>query len=338
MEEHLQGYPCLINMIMQMPVFIPLIDLTYKGSIGLLQKKKPLCIVVRISSLACKNSCEPRTLFYEVVKAGGLHAYLDYKGIIILSTIMPDDHIKEFKAKDYAFFINALLPDYYLTVDGWTYHKRFLESQKDLQRIMKQTKELVRLCPNSKPLGLVKGCTYGQIEMHSSWLLGLGIKDMVLHVGDFRRSGSTFHIETARNFACIIRKKARTLLLYGFGSSKNPISHSFADGYITNNHFVTTDYGMMYEGSNKVKILHSCKVDAYQKRLTEEKPVLVTACFEKYLSKNYDQILKTIHSLKYQTRLSEVNLTIWEAVTSQQEKEVLVAPVAQDQMALVTAE
>lgn len=273
-----------------------------------MEKKKPPWIVVRISDLALKNSCKSNSLFDRIVKVSGLHAYLNYKGIIILSTIMPDDHIREFKAKDYAFFINALLPNYYLTVDGWTYHKRFLESRKDLQRIMKQTKELLPLCPNSKPLGLVKGCTPDQIAMHSSWLLALGIKDMVLHVGDFRRNGSAFHIETARNFACIIRKKARTLLLYGFGSLKNPLSHSFADGYISNNHFVIADNGMVYEGVNQVKIPSSCKIDSYQKKLTEEKTIRVKKRFEDYLSKNYDQMIKTIHSLNYQTRFSEVNL------------------------------
>ena len=88
------------------------------------------------------------------------------------------------------------------------------------------------------------------------------------------------------------------MLLYGFGSQKELISHSFADAYISYNHFVTADNGMMYDGFNK-------------RRYSGNN-------FEKYMEKNYLQIHKNIESIKYQTKLSEVNLARWEAVKEKQ--------------------
>ena len=144
---------------MKMTISIPVIDVTYGGSIKLLKRLKPRIIVVRLLDVAIRNSNEPNKKFYEIVQAGGLHVYLEYEGIIIFSTIMPDRQIKKFKPNKYAYFINSLKPNHYLTVDGWTYHKKFRESENELIRTIRETRELIKLCPNSIPLGLVKGCT-----------------------------------------------------------------------------------------------------------------------------------------------------------------------------------
>jgi len=297
-----------------MTVFIPIVDLTYKGSIRVWKKKETPVVVVRLMDLALRNSCKPNKKFYEIVEAGGLHAYLDYDGIIILSTIMPDDQIKKFNPRKYARFINSLLPNYYLSVDGWTYDKKVKISEDELLRTYNETKELIALCPHAKPLGLVKGCADSQIDAHSSWLASLGIKDFVLHAGDFRRNGVKYYMQMAQHFARIIRKKSRLLFLYGFGSQKQLISHSFADGYISNNHFVTADNGMVYDGVNKRKYTRGT--------------------FEENMEKNYLQMHKNMLLIKYQTKLSEVNIAKWEVEAIEKEKLVQAAPMTQVMVAV----
>jgi len=282
-----------------MTIFIPIIDVTYKGSIKLLKIMNPSIIVVRLLDLAIRNSNKPNKLFYNIIKAGGLHAYLRYDGIIVFSLIMPDDQIRVFNPSIYAYFINALKPNYYTTVDGWTYHKQFRESMKEIYRTIKETKQLIKLCPNLSPLGLVKGCTELQLDAHSSWLLAMGIKDFVFHIGDYRRNGIQYHMESGKYFAEIIRKKARKLFLYGYGSQKQLISHSFADGYISNKHFVTANVGLVYKGTQAFKY----------RKLT----------FEEAMIENYIQIQRNMESLRYQTRLNEVNLSRWVMEAEQEE-------------------
>lgn len=280
------------------PDFIPIIDLTYKGSIRVWKKKETAVVVIRLIDVTHKNSDEPNKTFDDIKNAGGIHSYLQYKGLIILSTIMPDSQIRKFNPQKYAFFINSLSPDYYLTVDGWTYHQRFSESENELLRTINETKELISLCPNAKPLGLVKGCTENQIDVHSSWLMSLGIRDLVLHIGDFRRNGSLHQIKIGKNFAWILRKKARILFLYGFGSQQQLSSYSFADVYISYNHFVIAHNGKEYVGVNMIRYSGGN--------------------FEEHMLKNYLQMHKNMQSLKYQKRLDEVN--IWEEETIQIEK------------------
>jgi len=236
-----------------MVVLSPVINLSDKSTFKVLDAVPVSLVVVRLQDLVSKKTFEFNKTFNDVMAAGGLHNFLGYSGPIVLSLIMRDDIIANFNPQKYALAINSIRPTSYTTIDGETYEGEISLSIAEINRINKENKELVRLCPRYLPIGLVKGCTAEQIELHIEHLKLLGIKDFIFHVGDFFRHGDTKMINKARNFASKIRNHARYLMLYGMGSQKKLLEFSFADVYISFNHFVTAINGMKFVGTNKIK-------------------------------------------------------------------------------------
>lgn len=236
-----------------MVVLIPIINLNDRTTFGVLDAVPVNFIVVRLQDLVSKKTFEFNKTFNDVMAAGGLHNFLHYSGPIVLSLIMKDEIIKNFNPQKYAIAINSLRPNSYTTVDGETYSREHSISMTEINRIHKENIELIRLCPRHLPIGLVKGCTDNQLELHIEYLKSLGIKDFIFHVGDFLRHGDDSMINKARGFCSRIRGHARYLMLYGMGSQKRLLQLSFADAYISFNHFVTAINGMKFIGTNKVK-------------------------------------------------------------------------------------
>jgi hypothetical protein len=152
-----------------------------------------------------------------------------------------------------------------------------------LSRIDKENEELIRLSPKCTFYGLVKGCTQNQIEEHIKRLRALQIDDLVFHIGDYFRNGDPNLIMRARDYATTIRRHARRLILYGMGSQKRMLQFSFADVYVTFNHFVTARNGMQFVGTKRVKYNGSYR------------PEIVT--------NNFIQMNKNVKLLEKQTKL-----------------------------------
>lgn len=139
--------------------------------------------------------------------------------------------------------IDTLQPDYYYTPDGETYLGEEWLSQQEIKRVSSDARYLIRSFPNIKPIGLVKGCNIQQIDNHTIFLMSAGISRLVFHTGDYLCRGSSAAIEQAIFFASSIRKKAPYLLVNGLGSMSSLKNFNFADGFVTQNHFVEAFYG-----------------------------------------------------------------------------------------------
>lgn len=178
-----------------------------------------------------------RPVFYQIKQAGDIHKYLGYEGLVIFSPIMPDSKLLHIKGESYAEVINTLRFDYYITPDRPTYLKQINRSAHQIDLIMELTRYLLSTCPNSIPMGLVKGGNVFQIRYHAHQLRNLGIKVLIFHVGDFFRRGKE-NRRTCVAFTREIRKEADLLFIYGIGSRKSINKFRFADGFITQSHFV----------------------------------------------------------------------------------------------------
>lgn len=267
-----------------MVILSPVIRLDVKETFGVLRAVPVELLVVRLQDLISKKTFNFNKTYKDVISAGGLHNYLDFHGHIILSLVMRDEIISNLGPEKYAIAINSLFPDSFTTIDGETYEGEYWLSLKEIERIHTENRDLVKLCPKCQPLGLVKGCTITQIEHHIELLKSLGIEDFVFHVGDYLRHGNPDMILKARRFSHRIRKHARRLILYGMGSQERLIEFSFADIYVTFNHFVTAKNGMKFVGTKKVKYIGSFN------------PQIVV--------NNFVQMYKNVESLKEQLRLS----------------------------------
>jgi len=266
-----------------MVIYSPVIKLDAKDTFDVLRVLPIEFATVRLQDLVLKNTFRFKKTYYDVISAGGLHNFLDFHGQILLSLIMRDEIIANFTPKKYAMAINSLIPDSYTTINGETYEGEYSLSLREIKRIHADNKELVTLCSKCQPIGLVKGCTENQIELHIKLLKLLGVEDFALHVGDFFRHGDITMMRKARSFASRIRRHARRLILYGMGSQDRLLEFSFADVYVSFKHFVTAKNGMMFVGTKEIK--YSGSYDP------------------KIMISNFVEMHKNLNSLSIQTKL-----------------------------------
>ena len=212
------------------------------------------CLAVTIKAQDIVNSSGRsfKPLFGQIKSAGGIHSYLNFQGNIILSSIMKDKTIRNFTPEMYADLIRTLKPNYYITPDGETYFGEKNLSAYEIKRMIEETYFLLGACTKSKAIGLVKGCNMMQIEWHADKLKSMGISTLAFHAGDFICQGNNRSIHQAAHFAARIRKKASMLIVYGLGASINLGRFSFADGFITQSHFIDAFYGMKILGPRLV--------------------------------------------------------------------------------------
>lgn len=267
-----------------MVLLSPIVKLDARETFDVLRVVPVELAVVRLQDLILKESFRFKKTFREVVAAQGLHNFLGFSGKILLSLIMRDEIIAVYKPKRYAVAINALKPDFYTTIDGETYEEEYTLSWNEINRIHSQNKQLVALCPNCKPIGLVKGCSEKQIEHHICLLKSLEISDFVFHVGDFFRHGRPDMIRRARCYASKIREHAKCLILYGMASPRRLLEFSFADIYVSFTHFVTAQNGMKIVGTNKIKY-----TGGYDPKI---------------ITNNFTEMYKNVESLNKQTKLT----------------------------------
>jgi hypothetical protein len=74
-------------------------------------------------------------------------------------------------------------------------------------------------------------------------LLELGISRFVFHAGEYLCRGTSCETDKGIAFASAIRKRVPWLGIYGIGAMKSLMRFSFADGYITQSHFVNPFFG-----------------------------------------------------------------------------------------------
>jgi hypothetical protein len=199
-------------------------------------------LTVRLMDIINESGKSEKPIFKKIIKKGGIHAFLGFDGNVILSSIMPDKAIYGMTPERHAEIINAIKPNYYFTPDGETYtNEPNLAGAVEIPRMLEESKVLLDKAKKSEPIGLVKGSTLEQIKSHTDSLAKMGIKDFVFHTGDFLAGGSNSEIDKAKTFTKEIRRQARVLLLYGMGI--NFKNFWWADGFITQSHYINAFYG-----------------------------------------------------------------------------------------------
>src|SRR3989344_1239909 len=220
-----------------MKQIIPLIRLDDPGSFIPARATNSRILAIRGQDLITKKGF-PNSRFYKIKHCGGIHSYLNYNGIVLLSFIMRDDLLEKINTTIYTDLIDGVKPNYWTTPDCPSYNLERIHSRKQISRSYQMTKEIIALCPDSRPIGHVKGADEEQVRKHYEELHNLGINIFLLHTGDFFRHGDDGQIQKAKHYATIIKKKDNILLLYGFGSQKRLEEFSFADGCLTFSHYV----------------------------------------------------------------------------------------------------
>ena len=262
-------------------------------------------VIVRLQDLV-SPTYNFNSILDQIREVGGIHNHQDLDGDVVLSSIMRDDILPHFTAEKYAMAINLLKPNFYTTPDCETYEGETIKLpdgrifygnvEKSLNQILWSlsiTRKLISLCPDSVPLGQVKGCNMEQLNFHMTQLKSLGIYDFVFHVGDFFRHGNPAFIHKAKSYAAFIKKNSRTLMLYGMGAQKKLCEYSFANSYASMNYFIKARRGQEYVGTKL--------------RMAGEKysPTLAR--------KNLIQMLNNISNINIQTKLTKyTEVPAWE--------------------------
>ncbi len=205
-------------------------------------------VVVKLQDLLSKNGKAFNSRFNSIVAAGGLHNFLGFEGEIILSTIMRDYAIFGCTSSTYVDAVNLLGPDCYFTPDGETYEGERFTSQSEINRVLEETNEVIRNCPGSRPIGLVKGSNAWQVTNHALVLREFGVRQFALHAGDFLCRGNEQAIFRALQYGKLIKQNVPSLLLYGVGSLRHFRKFFFADAFVTQSHFVQAFNGKRFDG------------------------------------------------------------------------------------------
>jgi len=252
-------------------------------------------IVVRLQDLLTSSGNSFNSTFYDIKNAGGIHAYKNFNGNIILYTIMRDDLIARVPFKVYVEAITALKPDSCFTLDAETYDSTTYwknnvlyydgrqVSLDEIRRISLATLALKRLFPNMHFIGLVKGSTPQMIKQHAQFLVSEGIDHLAFHIGDFMRFGVNENIQRGKLYASIIKSIGKKLYLCGMGCQSRLLEFSFADVYITYNHFITARHGMKYVSTKSVPSKGGYSV--------------------KLVCDNLHEIWKNVDKIKYQRKI-----------------------------------
>ncbi len=231
-------------------------------------------VIVNAHNLLSGTGLMTNKLFERVKEAGGLHDYIGFDGKVILSSIMPDKTIFGLTPERYAELIKVCKPDFYFTPDAETYLGFTNLSELEIARIEKEFLYILDSCPESIPIGLVKGSNLEQVRSHADFLSSKGVDYFVFHVGDYLCRGTMNSSSTARFFAREISCRGCRFMVYGVGSRKQIRLFSFADEFATQSHYVQAFYGKRLENGRPVKIRHEVtRADIMQNLVDVQKNV-----------------------------------------------------------------
>lgn len=101
---------------------VPVTEINKKGMISVAQSIPIKFRAVRLLDLVSPITLELKSVFYKIRNVGGIHNYLNYNGIIILSLIVKGDMLSKLTPPDYAFSINIVKPNFYTMPDCETYN------------------------------------------------------------------------------------------------------------------------------------------------------------------------------------------------------------------------
>ena len=326
----------LNDSISEKPMFLPILKIDQIQSLNAVRGLDIFTIIVRIQDLVTPKG-ELNKRFNKIKKSGSIHNYLNFRGKIILSSIMRDAILAKFDDKKYCEIINALKPDSWMTPDCEAYEGETIKKpdgsifygnvEKSEDQISKSLEMTKKIFPNvqSDPIGVVKGSNEKQVIHHLNQLKSMGISNFVFHVGDFFRIGQNNRdvlIKKAKTYAEIIKKNSKSLMLYGMSSQKMLEQFSFSDYYASMNYFTQATRGKEYVGRN----LRKANGNLRQEPITQKKLYEYSFGYNKETKTSWQtlarnnliQILKNVESIKFQKRINEyMEVSKWAAEAAQ---------------------
>lgn len=258
-------------------------------------------VIVKAQPLLSRDGKSTTALLKQICEDGGIHNHLDYDGVVILSSIMPDRAIAGLTGERYAEMIDVLGVDSYITPDGETYLGETTHSTSEISRIIDQTDEILKLCPKQISIGLVKGCTVEQMMEHIDYLQHRGVTSYCFHAGDYFR-GPEYIAKIGLRHASAIRTMVPNLIIYGVGSKRHINSFRFADGFATQSHFIRAFRGYKHNGIKWVR---------YKKLNVIKDVIKDNLCsINRFVSdlKWQKQLSLLSHTEKYDAQCSNVNI------------------------------
>jgi hypothetical protein len=210
-------------------------------------------IVVRMHDLVTPSGKQFNRIFHKISGTEGIHNYLGYSGEVILSMIMDDKRLRGCTLDRYVEAIKVLKPDFFTTLDGENYLTDIGLSEKELQRMLEESKHLINACPESVPIGLIKCASATQVSEYTKKLINLGLTEYVFHLGDFLFRRGEASVMKAVKYVRIAKNIAPTVFLYGIGSPKHLSRFFFADGFITQSHYVSGFFGLKLRNGHWTK-------------------------------------------------------------------------------------
>lgn len=234
-------------------------------------------IVIKMQELL-KPSWEGFSRRFDAIRsAGGVHSYFHYSGNVLLSLIMPNRMIRGCTLRRYSEAIDAVKPDFTTTIDGETYSERLPVAEKECERCIYESEELMRMQPDHTFFGLVKGATLEQIQKSTDAMMKLGCRTLIFHAGDFVQRGSATQKMTAITFARHIRARAPSFVLYGVSDPYYLHRFPTADAYVTQSHFIQAFYGKRLEGERWMDIGRQTTEDDITWNLVQMKRLAVNS-------------------------------------------------------------
>ncbi len=214
-------------------------------------------IAVKMQDLIVPSGLHFNKLYYEIVDTGDIHNYLGYSGDILLSMIMDDKRIFGCTVYMYIEAVRRLNPDFFTTIDGENYVNDVDLSEKELQRMLIESSNLIKQCPESVPVGLIKGASYYQVIDYTKKLNEIGLTDFIFHSGDFLCKKGKDSVTTAVKYVRLAKSIAPRVFVYGIGSPKHILRLFSADGFITQSHYVNAFYGQRLMNGRWMKCKNS---------------------------------------------------------------------------------
>ena len=164
-----------------MTKFFPILKIN-QPSLLTVHKNLPInVVIVRLQDIV-SPTYKFNSILDQIKDAGGIHKHLGFDGGVILSSIMRDDILPHFTAEKYALAVNLLKPNFYTTPDCETYEGETIKLpdgrifygnvEKSFEQILRSlsiTRKLIHLCPDSAPLGQIKGCGMEQLKFHGQY-------------------------------------------------------------------------------------------------------------------------------------------------------------------------
>ncbi|MBO3753873.1 MAG: hypothetical protein FGF53_03215 [Candidatus Brockarchaeota archaeon] len=209
------------------------------------------------------------------VSSKGLHDFLEFKGRIFLSTVMPDELIDKLEADNYFKLIKGLRPDAAMIPDNYTYvdDPLFLSWSQSV-RLVSLANDFLRL--DIPLIGLVKGANHLQIDWAIRKQVEMGFVSFAMPVRELLEDNVLDDLLPSALMSLKYFSKTKTdfeLLLYGIGRRlkyREMFSYSNLSWFLEAKHGRYYKEGWLYDLRDSEIRFEECDCEACKELMPQE--------------------------------------------------------------------